>query len=140
MGGTNPYIDADEAELPKAPYTLRFVGDEGETVKEIKVDPEALPGRGDGCPGSVLRLAQEAGVEIDHACGGVVACSTCHIVVRTGFESCNEATEEEEDMLDNAPGLTGQSRLACQTVPNGSASEVVICVPAWNRNLVSEGH
>ena len=76
---------------------------------------------------------------MDHSCGGVCACSTCHIIVREGFESCNDATDDEEDMLDLAPGLEPQSRLACQCVPNGSQS-VIIEIPEWNRNLVSEDH
>jgi 2Fe-2S ferredoxin len=55
------------------------------------------------------------------------------------MESCNEATEDEEDMLDMAPGLQPNSRLACQCVPDGT-SDVVVEIPDWNRNLVSEGH
>jgi 2Fe-2S ferredoxin len=59
--------------------------------------------------------------------------------VLQGFESCPEASEEEEDMLDNAPGLTAQSRLACQAVPNGSC-DVVVEIPSWNRNHAKESH
>jgi 2Fe-2S ferredoxin len=61
------------------------------------------------------------------------------VIVRQGLASCPPATEDEDDQLDNAPGLTPQSRLACQTVPNGSC-DVVVEVPGWNRNLVSEEH
>ena len=83
--------------------------------------------------------ALSAGIEIDHSCGGVCACSTCHIVVRQGLDSCNEATDDEEDMLDLAPGLELQSRLACQCVPDGS-QDMIVEIPEWNRNLVSETH
>ena len=76
---------------------------------------------------------------MDHSCGGVCACSTCHIIVREGLESCNEATEDEEDMLDLAPGLDPNSRLACQCVPNGTQG-IIVEIPEWNRNLVSEDH
>ncbi|MDP6518420.1 MAG: 2Fe-2S iron-sulfur cluster-binding protein, partial [Planctomycetota bacterium] len=76
--------------------------------------------------------------EIDHACGGVTACATCHVIVRAGLESCSPATEDEEDMLDLAPGLTPESRLACQAVPDGSCGELVVEIPEWNRNLVQE--
>jgi len=93
----------------------------------------------DGLPGSILQTANDLGVDIDHACGGVGACSTCHVIVTSGFDSLNEASEKEEDMLDSAPGLTLQSRLACQAVPNGEC-DVVAEVPGWNRNLVSESH
>jgi 2Fe-2S ferredoxin len=82
------------------------------------------------------------GIEIDHACGGVVACSTCHIVVKKGFGSCSEATDDEEDMLDEAPALTSQSRLACQCelkdLGEGKRVPIVVRVPSWNRNAVKE--
>lgn len=107
--------------------------------KRVEVDPETLDEPRDGLRGSILQLALENGIEIDHACGGVVACSTCHIIVREGAASFAPADDDEEDQLDNAPGLTLQSRLACQAVPNGS-QDVVIEIPSWNRNLVSEEH
>ena len=55
------------------------------------------------------------------------------------LESCQESSEEEDDQLDNARGVTPKSRLACQAVPNGSR-EVVVEIPGWNRNLVRETH
>jgi 2Fe-2S ferredoxin len=79
------------------------------------------------------------GIDIDHACGGVSACSTCHVVVLEGLSSCNEASDSEEDQLDKAPGLTPQSRLACQCIPNGTEN-LLVQVPSWNRNLVREGN
>jgi 2Fe-2S ferredoxin len=78
-------------------------------------------------------------VDIDHACGGVCACSTCHVIVREGSEACSVADESEEDMLDNAPGLTPESRLACQTVPDGSR-DIVVEIPNWNRNYAKESN
>jgi 2Fe-2S ferredoxin len=96
-------------------------------------------GSRDGLPESILQTANDLGVSIDHACGGVGACSTCHVIVTSGFNSLNEARENEEDMLDSAPGLTVQSRLACQAVPSGE-SDVVVEIPGWNRNLMSESH
>ena len=138
MGGENPYLDQVDVAPPERPYTLTFVGPGGQR-HAVAVDPERLPTQFDGRPGSILSLASANGIAIDHACGGVCACSTCHVVVRQGLESCNESTDDEEDMLDNAPGLTHQSRLACQTVPDGSV-DVEVEIPAWNRNLVSEGH
>jgi 2Fe-2S ferredoxin len=76
-------------------------------------------------------------VDIDHSCGGVCACSTCHVIVRQGIESCNEATDDELDQLDNARGLEPESRLACQCVPNGT-QDIVVEIPKWNRNLARE--
>ena len=135
MGGSNPFIDEVEARLPETKYTITF---RPMDVK-VEVDPAAVPYSRDGLPGSIHEIALGHDIEIDHACGGVCACSTCHVVVREGFETCNEASEDEEDMLDNAPGLEAESRLACQCVPDGTR-DVVIEVPEWNRNLVREEH
>jgi 2Fe-2S ferredoxin len=135
MGGTNPYIKPAETKLPTKSYTITFLPDD---VK-VEVDPKKLPYSREGLPGSILEIALGNGVDIDHACGGVCACSTCHVIVRKGFESIPEATEDEEDQLDNAPGLTPQSRLSCQSVPDGSM-DLVVEIPTWNRNLVKEDH
>jgi 2Fe-2S ferredoxin len=135
MGGSNPYLKDVEVPLPTQRYTVTFQPLE----KRIEVDPADLPLGRDGRPGSILDIALGNGIDLDHACGGVLACSTCHVVVREGLETCNEASEAEEDMLDNAPGLEANSRLGCQCVPDGS-KDVVVEIPSWNRNLVSERH
>lgn len=133
MSGTNPYQTSEAAALPKQAYRLTFLPMD----LTIDVDPEQLPASGEGLPGSILDIALANDIDIDHACGGVCACSTCHIIVRAGEESCPESSEDEEDMLDNAPGLELGSRLACQTVPDGS-SPVTIEIPQWNRNHAQE--
>ena len=103
----------------------------------VEVDPEDVPYDRDGLPGSILDVALENEIDLDHACGGVCACATCHVIVRSGIESCPEASEEEEDQLDNAPGPEEHSRLGCQCVPDGSR-DLVVEVPDWNRNMVRE--
>lgn len=138
MGGQNPYIQESEVQLPTRKYTLRITDEQG-VEHTVEVDPAKIPYEDHGLPGSILDIAMAHGIEIDHACGGVCACSTCHVVVKEGLETCNEATEDEEDQLDEAYGLTAQSRLACQCVPNGS-QDVRVVVPSWNRNLAREGH
>ena len=135
MAGTNPYIEKAEFELPQQNYNVTFLP----MKKIVEIVAENITTENDGLPGSILNAALAAGIEMDHSCGGVCACSTCHIVVRQGLESCNEANDDEEDMLDLAPGLEPQSRLACQCVPNGSQS-IIVEIPEWNRNLVSEDH
>ncbi len=135
MGGINPYQEQVETALPTKSYTITFLP-EGKTVT---VDPATLPLSREGKPGSILDIADGNGVDIDHACGGVCACSTCHVIVREGVDSLDEATEEEEDMLDEAPGVELTSRLACQAVPDGSVN-IVVEIPGWNRNHAKEAH
>ncbi len=119
---------------PQKPYTITFLP----ANATVQVDPARVPYDRHGKPGSILEIAMGHDVEIDHACGGVAACSTCHVVVKSGFESIAPAEEQEEDMLDTAPGLTPRSRLACQAVPSG-ACDIVVVVPSWNRNHAREG-
>ncbi len=138
MGGTNPYIEKAEVELPTKPYTVMFLNPDGTTVK-VEVDPARIPYGGTGLPGSVLDIALSNGLELEHACGGVCACSTCHVIVKEGLDSCNESTDDEEDQLEEAPALTLQSRLGCQCVPNGN-KDLVVEIPAVNKNLVKESH
>lgn len=134
MGGTNPYIETPEFERPKKKFKVTFENN-GLTVE---VDPAKLPFGSTGLPGSVLDIALGNGVELDHACGGVVACSTCHVYLKKALSSCSTATEAELDMLDNAPDLKPYSRLGCQCVPNGE-EDIVVEIPDWNRNLAREG-
>lgn len=135
MGGSNPFIENVQAPLPTRKYTVTFQP----MNEQVEVDPADLPYGRDGLPGSILDIALAHDIDIDHACGGVCACSTCHVIVRQGLDTANEASEDEEDMLDSAPGLEIQSRLACQCVPDGT-QDVVVEVPGWNRNHVREAH
>jgi 2Fe-2S ferredoxin len=139
MGGTNPYIAGGKSpKLPQKKYSLVLKSPKGESVT-LEVDPSKLPLGDTGQPGSILDVAMANGVDIDHACGGVVACSTCHVWVKKGLSSCNEASDEELDQIEKAPKSNSQSRLACQCVPDGSADIVEVEIPRWNRNLAREG-
>ena len=77
-------------------------------------------------------------IEIEHACEKSCACTTCHVIVREGFESLNEATEEEEDLLDKAWGLEPQSRLSCQA--QVADKPLVIEIPRYTINMAREHH
>jgi 2Fe-2S ferredoxin len=139
MGGSNPYIKAAEVVLPKTKYKIRFEPEnaaDGEPIT-VEVDPAKIPYGETGQPGSVLSIALAHGIEVEHTCGGVCACSTCHIYVKEGMETCNEATDDELDQLESARAQTIQSRLSCQTVPNGT-KDVRVVIPAWNVNFVKE--
>ena len=78
------------------------------------------------------------GVEIEHACEKSCACTTCHVLVREGFNSLEASTEQEDDLLDKAWGLEPQSRLSCQA--RIAASDLVIEIPKYTINMVKEGH
>lgn len=136
MGGTNPYIEEAKITPATQKFKVRFLQENGDS-KEIIVDPEKVPYGREGLPGSILDICQGAGVGLDHACGGVCACSTCHVIVQEGLESCNEPTDAEMDQLDEAAGVTAKSRLGCQCVPDGTR-EVVVEIPGWNRNFARE--
>ena len=135
MGGQNPYIEQASVTPATKKFNITFQP-EGKT---IEVDPEKIPYGHDGLAGSILDIAMGAGLPLDHACGGVCACSTCHVIVHEGMETCNEASDAELDQLDEAAGLTAKSRLGCQCVPDGT-KDIVVEIPDWNRNYASEDH
>ncbi|MDT7042170.1 2Fe-2S iron-sulfur cluster-binding protein [Candidatus Nitronereus thalassa] len=137
MGGSNPYIEQFEAKVATEAYTVTFKCHDQNTV--VNVDPSRIPYGPTGQPGSILDIAMGAGIDVEHACGGVCACSTCHVIVKEGLDTCNEATDDELDQLDEAPAITLQSRLACQCVPDGSQN-LLVEIPEWNKNLVKESH
>jgi 2Fe-2S ferredoxin len=84
---------------------------------------------------SVLEIAHKHGVDIEGACEGSLACSTCHVIVdAVWFKKLESPTEDEEDMLDLAFGLTQTSRLGCQIVMNPRLDGLVVKLPAATRN------
>lgn len=87
---------------------------------------------------TVCDAALANGIEIEHACEKSCACTTCHVVVREGFDSLNEPTEDEEDMLDKAWGLEPDSRLSCQAVVGDV--DLVVELPKYTINHASENH
>lgn len=79
----------------------------------------------------------ENGVEIEHACGKVGACTTCHVVVKQGFDLLNPLDDNEEDMLDMAWGLQPHSRLSCQAIVD-NGDDVVVEIPKYSSNHAKE--
>ena len=76
-------------------------------------------------------------IEIEHACEKSCACTTCHVVVREGFDSLGDAEEKEEDMLDKAWGLEANSRLSCQA--KVADQDLEIEIPKYTINYEREG-
>ncbi len=91
-----------------------------------------------GKPESILDVALNNGIHLEHACGGNCACTTCHVWVKQGAGLLTEMDDDEADRLDMAADLQLNSRLGCQCQITGPG-EVVVEIPAWNRNYVSEG-
>jgi 2Fe-2S ferredoxin len=78
------------------------------------------------------------GIEIEHACEKSCACTTCHVIIREGFEALDASEEKEDDLLDKAWGLEPSSRLSCQARVDGC--DLVIEIPRYTINMVKEGH
>ncbi len=102
----------------------------------LEFESGQLPHADHGKPESLLDIAMNFGLHLEHACGGVCACTTCHIIVKQGDNNLSPMDDDEGDRLEMAPGLTLHSRLGCQCVVTG---DVVVEIPNWNRNYVSEG-
>ena len=86
---------------------------------------------------SICEALLENHIDIEHACEKQAACTTCHVIVREGFDSLAEATEKEEDMLDKAWGLEATSRLSCQA--KIADRDLVIEIPKYTINYEREG-
>ncbi|MBI3381014.1 ISC system 2Fe-2S type ferredoxin [Aquabacterium sp.] len=87
---------------------------------------------------SICEALLENHVEIEHACDMSAACTTCHVIVREGFNSLNEMDEVEEDLLDKAWGLEPNSRLSCQAIVAGQ--DLTVEIPKYTINHARENH
>ncbi|MBA3034790.1 MAG: ISC system 2Fe-2S type ferredoxin [Gammaproteobacteria bacterium] len=93
---------------------------------------EAAPGT------SICDALLENDIDIEHACEKSCACTTCHVVIREGFETLESAEEIEEDLLDKAWGLEPNSRLSCQALV--TETPLVVEIPKYTINMAKEGH
>ena len=117
--------------MPKVTFILR----DG-SQKTVEFESGKLPYQHHGLPESFLDVAINAGIPLEHACGGSCACTTCHLVIKEGMQNLSEMEESEADRLDTAWDLTTASRLGCQAVIKG---DVVAQFPMYTRNYVQEG-
>jgi ferredoxin, 2Fe-2S len=116
--------------MPKVTFIV-----DGET-RELDVDLATMPYSHHGLRGSLLDIAKNCEIPLEHACGGSCACTTCHVVVREGANHLSEMQDDEVDRLDTAWDVTPKSRLGCQAVVTG---DVVVEIPMYTRNYVQEG-
>jgi len=124
-----PHVDHDHADA----VHISFVDVNGE---DVKAHVDAYIGE------SLLQVAQRNDIELEGACEGVCACSTCHVVIpdEDTFDNLEEASEDEEDMLDMAFGLTETSRLGCQIIVTDEMDGMKVEVPPMTRNFYVDGH
>ncbi len=87
---------------------------------------------------TICEALLENGINIEHACEMSRACTTCHVVVRKGFDSMEPSEEEEDDLLDRAWGLEPQSRLSCQAVV--AQDDLTVEIPKYSINHAKENH
>ena len=87
---------------------------------------------------SFLDVAENYDIFLDHACGGVCACTTCHLWIRQGEQGISEAEDKELDRMETAADIQLNSRLGCQAIIEKPGTYVVE-IPKWNRNYVQEG-
>jgi ferredoxin, 2Fe-2S len=115
MPKNQPESDSATAATMTHKLTIRF-HNKPDTEQVINVD--------DGT--SVLHACMENAVQLQHNCGGVCACSTCHVIIEKGMENLPDMSDDEEEQLDEAVGLTLKSRLGCQSKMSG---DVTILIP-----------
>ncbi len=135
-----PALDATKNDAPKPAL--------GPNTVEVTFLPEGrvvtfehgqLPYKDHGKEESFLDVAINAGIHLDHACGGNCACTTCHVWIKEGADCVTELEDDEADKLDGAADLQLNSRLGCQAAIK-KPGRIVVEIPAWNRNYVSEEH
>ena len=94
--------------------------------RTVEYEAYTLPYQKEGRAGALLDVALNYGIDLRHSCGGICACTTCHVIVKAGDEHLSPMEHTEEDRLYRVPNYTLHSRLACRAVPCG---DVVVLIP-----------
>ncbi|TKY85273.1 hypothetical protein EX895_006353 [Sporisorium graminicola] len=116
---------------PGTGVTIHFVDPKGEPLKTVTANP------GD----DLLSIAHEYDIDLEGACEGSIACSTCHVILEPDvYDSLEEPCDDENDMLDLAFGLTDTSRLGCQVKVTKEQDGMKVQLPAATRNMYVDGH
>jgi 2Fe-2S ferredoxin len=118
-------VEEDAPETQKKLYKITFTR-RGEDPVTVDYEPGVTPYKDHGKEGSLLDIAINFGIHLQHACGGNCACTTCHIIVKQGEENLSDMDEDEEDRLYMADGLTLHSRLGCQAVVKGDVTVEIV--------------
>ena len=118
-------LESESAETAGKTQSVTFILQNGDT-QTVEYEPGVTPYHEHGREGSLLDIALNHGIPLQHACGGNCACTTCHVIVKQGEENLTEMEEDEEDRLYMADGLTLHSRLGCQAVVKGDVTVEVV--------------
>ena len=119
---------------------IRVLFESGEPERVIECDLSRAPFQHDGKPASILDVLLGHGIFLEHACGGNCACTTCHVILKSGVDKLSPSEEAEDDLLDKAPGLTPTSRLGCQAVIEDPNAEIVVRIPRYTINQQVSTH
>ena len=117
--------ESKEAENNKKVYHITFIKPDGENVT-VDYEPGVTPYHEHGKEGSLLDIALNCGIALEHACGGNCACTTCHVIVKESEENLSEMEEDEEDRIYMADSVTLRSRLGCQAVVKGDVKVEIV--------------
>jgi ferredoxin, 2Fe-2S len=114
-----------EAETEKRVHKVTFIQNNGEAVT-VEYEPGVTPYHEHGLEGSLLDIALNYHIDLQHACGGNCACTTCHVIVKQGEENLSDMEECEEDKIYEADSVTLHSRLGCQAVVKGDVTVEIV--------------
>ena len=116
-------VVSEEGRSSEEPSVIKvtFLRSNSEPIT-VEYEPGVTPYHEHGKEGSLLDIALNCGINLEHSCGGNCACTTCHVIVRQGEENLTEMDDDEEDRLYMADGLTLHSRLGCQCVVTGDVT------------------
>src|ERR1041384_518740 len=119
--GIGSAVMDEGAETEKKIYRITFLR-KGEEPVTVDYEPGVTPYHEHGKEGSLLDIALNYGIDLQHACGGNCACTTCHVIVKQGEENLTPMDDDEDDRLYLADGLTLHSRLGCQAIVEGDVT------------------
>ncbi|MGA9772753.1 MAG: 2Fe-2S iron-sulfur cluster-binding protein [Blastocatellia bacterium] len=118
---TGSAVIDEQPETERRIYKITFLRP-GEDSVTVDYEPGITPYHEHGKEGSLLDIALNYGIDLQHACGGNCACTTCHVIVKEGEENLTDMDEDEEDRIYMADSVTLHSRLGCQVVVKGDVT------------------
>jgi len=122
---TEVILEGDETGTEKRTHQVTFLR-RGEDPVTVEYEPGVMKYHHHGKEGSLLDIALNFGVNLEHSCGGNCACTTCHVIVKQGEANLTGMDEDEEDRVYLADGVTLRSRLGCQAIVKGDVTVEIV--------------